>query len=163
MIFLTHLAFALFLGIIIFFNFQANISSYIAPYYFFSLLLISAIFPDIDIATSTIGKKARPLSYFLIHRGFFHSIICMIIFSLIIFAATRQAAYALVFMLGYSSHLLLDSLNPSGIMLFWPSKIKIKGFFRTGKLFDLLLLLIFSGLSILCLFLYVHLQNLKIF
>jgi membrane-bound metal-dependent hydrolase YbcI (DUF457 family) len=49
------------------------------------------------------------------------------------------------------SHLMLDSLTPKGIPLFWPSKKRLNGSIRTTGLFDWILLLFFIALDILLL------------
>jgi inner membrane protein len=119
------------------------------------LFLIAAMFmaglPDIDIETSAFGKKAKPLSFMINllfgHRGLFHSFIFAIFlfFVIDIFGGKVMSAGVL---LGYSSHLILDGLTKQGIMPFIPfSRLKIKGFIRSGGLLDLFLFIVFFGLS----------------
>jgi inner membrane protein len=148
MIFLTHLSFALLLALTALMSYDPSISAVL----FLAVALVSSLLPDIDCATSTLGKRIRPLSYFLEHRGFFHSIVFVIIASLVVYAVSGAVDYSLAFILGYGSHLLLDCLNPSGVMLLWPLRVKTKEPFRTGKLVDLGLLILFLMLSGLLLY-----------
>jgi len=47
------------------------------------------------------------------------------------------------FLIGFLSHLFLDCLTLKGVILFWPiSKKRIKGFFKTGGIFETFLFFI---------------------
>jgi inner membrane protein len=138
MIFLTHLAFALLISI-----FWANTFILEIPaYQFVSILLFASIFPDIDIGTSVIGKHFKVINFFLQHRGIVHSVFFMTICAIVI-SSYKAPEYALPFVIGFISHLILDCMTPSGLHLFWPSKICIRGPFRSASIFDFLL---FAGL-----------------
>jgi membrane-bound metal-dependent hydrolase YbcI (DUF457 family) len=135
MIFLTHFTFALLvaLGIL-------RITSFQMPsFLFLCIVSVSALLPDIDTATSFIGSKIKPISFFLSHRKFFHSIVCAIIAASLVFNLTQNSEYALAFMIGYGSHLFLDAFTRGGTALFWPAKLMVKGPFKTRGLFDMLL------------------------
>lgn len=133
--FRTHIVFSLFLGLLIikFINIKNQIL-------FLFIILFSSILPDIDEKTSTISKKikwlARPINFLFKHRGFFHSLYIPILIS-IIFIIFKQYLLALAILIGYLSHLILDSLTKSGIKPLNPIiKLKFKGKTKTGGLFD---------------------------
>lgn len=110
--------------------------------------LIFSLLPDIDSPNSILGRKIRPLSDYLnenfAHRGLMHSIWPMAIICALSFFFNNHSLS-----LAYASHLFLDSLNPFGIMLFYPNNsrfafidIKVK----SGSYHDSLLGVLFLGL-----------------
>lgn len=111
---------------------------------------VCALMPDIDIASSTIGKRVPIIPWLLRHRGPTHSImlVAAIYFAVIHFVGQNWAFYAT---LGWASHLLLDMLNPSGVELFWPlpKRIGIR-LIRTGGILEYIVtaLILFLYLSI---------------
>lgn len=141
MMFLTHLAFGILMGLLVIkFNFL-NINNNIL---FLITTSISSIIPDIDIATSFVSKKTSPatyaISYFFKHRGIIHSIIIPIIIFIITYTANREIALAIL--LGYSSHIVLDSLTKEGIRPFSPiTEYKIKGIIKSAGLADFMILI----------------------
>ena len=124
---------------------------------------VGALLPDIDIKGSTISNDQKVLSFivrtFFGHRGFTHSLLCLLALTSLIYSATtlfsvpfgNEAVWG--FGLGYFSHLFLDALNPKGIPLFYPIKthIRIMGI-RTGgfleKIVRLGLLVVIAWVSI---------------
>ncbi|MGM5487364.1 MAG: metal-dependent hydrolase [Nanobdellota archaeon] len=104
--------------------------------------ILASLLPDIDTAESWLGKRFKPLSWLLriglTHRGPIHSILVMGICAAVIFL--YAPAFTLPFIVGYASHLILDSLNPKGTTLFWPFRYKLKGFIRNGSIMEYLLL-----------------------
>ena len=54
------------------------------------------------------------------HRGFSHSIVGLIVFSVAAYLVNKT--YALNFMVGYLSHIIIDFINMRGEALFWPKK-----------------------------------------
>lgn len=112
------------------------------------ILLISgaalgSLVPDIDHATSKISNRNIKFKLFgvaaqniLGHRGLVHSPIVGSLFSMIVYLLASKAISAgnlpadvkmllpLFFLLGYISHLVLDSLNPAGIEWLWPFRKK---------------------------------------
>lgn len=94
----------------------------------------AALLLDIDKKGSTISNKHKILSFFLrlfmTHRGFTHSLLAYVIFSAIMYLGLMWVpeglghAFALGSIIGYGSHLLLDSFNPKGIPLFYPLKTR---------------------------------------
>ena len=101
---------------------------------FFASAVFATFLPDLDSKTSKFGREKifRPLQFFLKHRGILHSFSSLIFFSVLI-----EIYFPLVFLgfiLGYSSHLLADSLTVRGIVPFFPfSKFRLSFIIRTGK------------------------------
>lgn len=120
MIFLTHLAVSLLIGVLVFPN-------------LYLLCLLGGLLPDIDIATSYFGRRFKIIGWVFKHRGFFHTAYAAIFFAAPL--ALLDYAYALAFLTGYMSHLLLDSLTPKGTKLLWPIA-NLKGHIRTGSIYD---------------------------
>jgi len=80
------------------------------------LLVIGALFPDADHRYAPAGR-IFPLWLVCKHRGFTHSWEGLILFSGLV--AVFSYMWALSFACGYYSHLLLDSLTPSGVKWFY--------------------------------------------
>ena len=106
-------------------------------------IMVAAVFallPDIDMVKSKLGRKLQPFStlaaFVFRHRGFLHSFVFAVaVYFLVryLFSSTIAAAAAI----GYSSHLLLDMATKEGIMPLSPlSKMKIRGFVRTGGILE---------------------------
>jgi membrane-bound metal-dependent hydrolase YbcI (DUF457 family) len=151
MMFLTHLSFALLIGLGL-----SRISVFTANnafnnYAFLGFLLLGSVFPDIDSGVSFIGRKVKFISFFFRHRGVIHSILALLITSLMVLLIANNWYYSLAFAIGFLSHLLLDSLNISGVALFWPISRRIKGVFKTMGVFDFVFLLLISILNLLIL------------
>lgn len=147
MMFKTHLAFSLFIALLLikFLNIKNQIL-------FLIILLFFAIFPDIDEKTSKISKKIKflsyPINFIFRHRGFFHSIYFPVILFLL-FYLINEKILGIAILTGYLSHLFLDSLTKSGIKAFKPFlKLRFYGFFKVGKFFDYFLFLVFLILDI---------------
>ena len=151
---ITHMSFALFIALLItnYINIPA-INTPVGKYFLIVFTLLGSLVPDIDAADSIIGRKFKPISMFLRHRGFFHSIILMVILGILMFIITQNSYYTLAIMLGFVSHLVMDGLTRAGIPAFWPSKLRIRGRFRTRSLSDWLLFLVFGIMDLLYLFL----------
>jgi inner membrane protein len=147
MMFITHIAFGLLLGLLI----LKHISLPVNQHIFLIVLCLASFFPDLDSATSFIGKKFRIVSLFFKHRGAIHSITIMIVTSIIFFLISRNPYYTIAFILGFSAHLLLDSITPKGVAFFWPNKVRMRGRFRTTGLTDILLFVILVALDALLL------------
>ena len=95
----------------------------------FVFAVLGAVLPDVDTTASTVGRLAYPVAWYLErrfgHRGITHSLVGLLL------AATLAASFVLfrvlswpswsAFVIGYLSHLLADSMNKSGVPLFWPS------------------------------------------
>lgn len=119
---------------------------------FFALLLLAAIFPDIDDGKSKIKKASGILgsiiSFTFKHRGIFHSVFM----AMLLFAVTYflwKPYYAFAVLIGYLTHLLGDIITPMGIQIFYPfSNFKIRGPIKVGSigewviLFGMMLLIV---------------------
>lgn len=144
MIWITHIAFGVLLGII----FEPMIGMDSLAYY--SMIIFFSLLPDIDKHDSKIGNKTPVISHLIEnvfgHRGLFHSPLAMIVFGYLILHFISQPV-ALVFLVGYGSHLLIDSFTKSGINLLYPlTTFKLKGFVKTSgalEYFILFLIVVF--------------------
>lgn len=145
MMFITHLSFSFLLGLLIIRYADVSLN----PFVFMFILLMATLIPDIDYPGSFLGKKLKLSFLSFKHRGFFHSITPGVILSIILFLFIQNSYYALAVLLGFASHLLLDSLTKTGIAPFWPSKLRVKGKLKTTGFVDWILLLGFLMLIIL--------------
>lgn len=93
----------------------------------FSCAIIGSILPDIDHPNSKINKY-NPLSSFICaivkHRTFTHSLLWMVVVSLIGLLLKVNTWAILGLNIGILSHLILDMLNPTGVPLLYPYKKK---------------------------------------
>lgn len=130
---ITHLCFAVFLTLILNEIYEiTNIVAFLAVSAFFSLV------PDIDESRSKLGRGIWPFSLLFRHRGAVHSLIfiMMVVCVIGLFSLELAAASAL----GLASHLALDALNHKGVRLLWPSRVRLKGYFKSGGIVDHLIL-----------------------
>ena len=149
MMFKTHLAFALLIGLLIFNYFNLNI------YWFFILLLIGAGFADIDMPKSKFGRKIKPISNILNfmfgHRKFIHSGLFLLLVGYLFYLLFGN--YYIPFLIGYLSHLILDAFSKEGINFIYPFKsLMIKGFIKTNSLFEKILFFGFILLDVIIIF-----------
>jgi len=96
---------------------------------------IGGLLPDLDHPESALGRRipliSVPLSALVGHRGMTHSLLAVVLllgvlitmttFSMTEHAPTVQALIPPL-IVGYLSHILGDSMTPSGVPLFWPRK-----------------------------------------
>ena len=127
--FRTHLAFAFLIGLI--FYSLSNGQWFV----FFSLLLISSSFPDIDNSKSKIGRKIKIVSLIFKHRGIFHSLFFVFGISILGWRFFGDVVFWALF-LGSLSHLIADCFTLNGINLIYPfRRFEFRGFVKTnGKL-----------------------------
>lgn len=132
----THLVFSLFFGLLLVGNFENK-------FLFLFVVFISTFIPDVDSRFSKLGKRKvfRFLQFFAGHRKIIHSFIFLGLVSLPLFFVSRAVFYG--FVLGYGLHLLMDSFTVMGIKPFYPFEYKIKGFVRTGGMFESVLFYLF--------------------
>ncbi len=132
----THLAFGMLCSLSIIYFLQLN-----TKFYFVLVAAFASIFPDIDESKSILGKRLLFLPILIKHRGITHTPLFMVTIAMItkIFFPTWVV---IAFLIGYLSHLLLDTLTRKGIMWFWPIRKKISGPFKTGKLVDGIILVV---------------------
>ncbi len=140
----THLLMGIFLSLFFlnYFNtfFSSNIFS-LQKILFVLFLLLGSLLPDIDEKNSIIGRYFKFLNVFFKHRGFFHSVLFLLLSFLILFPINTFIALGLLF--GMISHILLDALSREGIKFPFVKK-RIKGWIKVGSwseiLFDVLLI-----------------------
>lgn len=125
---------------------------------------LGSLVPDIDEPNSTLGRKVKLLSkgikVIFGHRGILHTPFFLILVSVGLFFALKQCPEeylvlatqaSIFFIIGYLSHLVLDTLTPAGIMLLYPfSKNKMGIIGMKGKYRDILV----SAICILILLLF---------
>ena len=111
--------------------------------FFVPVVIIASILPDIDSATSTLGRKAifKPVQIFMTHRGPMHSYTMCVLLSTIF--AFFFPIIALPFFFGYSFHLFADSFTLNGIRPFWPLKFSTGGIVKTGGMIDKAIFFVF--------------------
>ena len=105
-------------------------------------LLLGSVLPDIDADGSTITRILPKIP--IEHRTITHSFLALVAMTVV--AAIFSRYFALGMFFGYLSHLLLDSLNPTGVPFFYPF-IKIKYRFskiriRTGSILENVLFIV---------------------
>ena len=108
----------------------------------------AALIPDIDIPDSKITKLrglrwiSHPLSVVINklggHRGVFHTPLLYAVLALIMATADVPTWLIQSFLFGTISHLILDSMNPAGVPLFWPFSKKRFHFLNRQSFFILL-------------------------
>lgn len=102
------------------------------------LVTFGSILPDIDHASSFLGKNIPLIHKLFKHRGFTHSLL----FCVVIFLLNKWIAY------GVAVHILLDTSTKNGVKLFWPSNINIRfpfaRFIKTNGKFEKLLFIFIS-------------------
>ena len=119
---------------------------------FIGIVLIASAIPDIDSRFSKIGKKKtfRILQFFVKHRGIIHSFTFLLIVGLVFLYFSSKMFWP--FFLGYTSHLLIDSITRQGIRPFYPLDFKIKGIVKTGKRFETFIFVIFLVVDLFLVF-----------
>jgi len=144
MLFRTHLALGFLVGLIALKIFNPS-----NTIFFFILVLIGSVLPDIDHPKSKIGKKVKIIGFLFEHRGFFHSILFLILIYFISVTFLRNNYFILPLIIGYSSHLFIDCFNHKGIMPLHPlSRLRIKGFIKTGALLETILFFCLVALDV---------------
>lgn len=121
----THLVFALLLFLLL--NQVFHFPMYLALFAF-----MGAMLPDMDLKVKKLHRK-------IFHNIWFLMIVLFVLFEL----AFIDQRVAIVFSIGFISHLIADSLTHMGIMPLWPiKKPHFNGPFKTGKMGEYLLLTI---------------------
>jgi len=96
-----------------------------------------SLLPDIDLPTSAIGRPFFPIASWMNrkigHRTLTHSFVGTLLFALLVFMigwalrawlGTPAVSYAWFLTLGFASHILVDTLNKTGVDLFWPARVR---------------------------------------
>ena len=123
---MTHITLAFL--VLLLFGFVLNFPIYMAIFAFIGVLI-----PDLD-------TKPRRL-----HRKLFHNVWMLIIFLFLGFVSgvLFNREVAIIFSIGFLSHLIGDSLTHKGIMPLWPiKKPKFNGPIKTGGIGEYLIVLV---------------------
>jgi inner membrane protein len=122
--------------------------------FFILIALISCGIPDIDSQSSKYGRKIifRPLQFFIKHRGFFHSLMFLLIVYSALLMFVPKISFG--FLIGFLSHVFGDMLTKEGVKLFWPINYRFYGFIKTGGFFENVLFFILGILSIVLILFY---------
>lgn len=94
----------------------------------------AALLPDIDDPKSFTGSIVVPVSFAakitVGHRRFFHSLLAAAVFAGAAFLTQRYIHWppwvALAVLVGYVSHLALDTLNLAGVPWLWPLGLRFR-------------------------------------
>lgn len=153
----THIGFS-----VLFLTFIIGITSvFTLSWEIVAFAAFGGILPDIDSPVSAIGRFFWPVSSFLDkrfgHRTVTHSFIGTLIIALL-FAPLYYyfPNYYYAFIIGYVSHLIIDTFNIQGPLLFWPSNLRCVAWmnraYRIGygaKGEYVLMVFIFVGLAVM--------------
>ena len=140
----THIVFGLLIGILLLKYSFLSALSLIKKIIFLALIMFFSLIPDVDEKKSKIGRKVKLIGFFFRHRGFFHSLIFILIIGYILFYLFNLDYYVLIACTaGFFSHLVLDMLTISGIRLY-PFKARTRGFIKTGSLLENILLAVMA-------------------
>ncbi len=133
----THLAVAVFFALL-FLPFIEYKTAFIF------MVLIATYFPDVDSPNSKIGSRwyFRPLQWIASHRGFFHSLIFLILMTALFVLFFPIVAAG--FFLGYFLHIFSDSFTVEGIRFFYPFGKTSSWRIRTGGSVEMLIFLGFA-------------------
>jgi len=127
----THVLFGLLVGTTFSHVYGPN-----ANFLFFAAL--GAVFPDIDHPKSLLGRFVQPVGWFSQHRGFLHSLLGGVAFTIVLFLLADMAGHGpllpLAFLVGFISHLFLDGSTKRGVYALWPAKLKFSGRRKVGSL-----------------------------
>lgn len=121
-----------------------------STFIYYAVLLIASILPDIDHRGSTLNRTltiTKVIPWFFKHRGIFHSAWPLLIGATVLLFFVPVAGIA--YFIGYTSHLLTDSLTKAGVNWLYPSNFKIRGPLHTGGIGETALFLFFTGLTVL--------------
>lgn len=118
-----------------------------------AFVLLGALLPDIDHPKSLVGRKVKPIGWLSTHRGFFHSLlgavgITVLIELLLRFLGIYNSQLPAFFLIGFLTHLLLDSTTVHGVRFFYPTKIRTRGKMRTGSAFEWVMTAVMAGILI---------------
>lgn len=111
-------------------------------------LVVGSLFPDIDIATSKLGRY-NLFAPLMKHRGRMHTIIVLGIIAMPLSLINTNMALGFAF--GYLLHLIADTFTPMGIMWLYPYNKKYYSLARKVNFSRLEPLI--SGLCLLAIFL----------
>lgn len=139
----THTVIGLLIGFLIIESVEASFTGKVA---IVVLALAGVVLPDVDIGTSMLGKRLKMFSWFVKHRGFFHTPIFLLL-SVILLTPFLTTMQLIAFSAGMVSHLLLDGMTPKGIPLL-TERIRMKGMVKTDGVFENVFFLVALGIVI---------------
>lgn len=121
-----------------------------------ALAAFGSLLPDADHSGSTLGRLIKPVSRHIRHRGITHSLIFLVV-------STLVSPYI---GLGVLTHIVLDLLNPNGVELLYPWKKNIKvpvisRFIKTNGIIENLIFAVLSVAIILMIVFYPDLWGYK--
>ncbi|RLI84805.1 MAG: metal-dependent hydrolase [Archaeoglobales archaeon] len=138
----THILFSIFI-IVVIYELIPPLKSIVPFTYAIAIAPIRALFPDLDHPKSYISQGYWGILSIAIckttpHRGWTHSLVGAALFTAILTVLLwyfkASISYALIFFIGYVTHLLSDSLNPTGVNWLWPKPKKYSFYsIRTGS------------------------------
>ena len=137
MLFRTHITFGMFIYLL-FFSYFNN------PFLTLIGFLFGIIIVDLDSKKSTIGKQwyFRPIQWFTKHRKIFHTLFFGIVTTGILAIFNVEIAFG--FLVGFTTHLILDSMTKRGIAPLHPlTQRRIKGKIRTGGILEDIIFVLF--------------------
>lgn len=147
----THVTFGLLVGLL-----SLNYLNVPSTYVFIAMVCFASALPDIDESDSKIGRKIKPISWFIEktfgHRNLFHSIFPLVIIFITFFYILDWNVAGIAFLLGYSSHLFIDMFTYMGVGFLHPLyKGRITGFIKTGGIVEhiIFFILIFANILVL--------------
>jgi len=119
------------------------------PLIVLGMAILGGFLPDIDEPSSTLGRKFKIIGWLSRHRGFFHSLVAAVMFTILaeyLFRALGifRSPYPAHLLIGYLSHLLLDAATHDGIHPFYPAAIHWKGHAKTGSFVEYALALLMA-------------------
>ncbi|MBL7147751.1 MAG: metal-dependent hydrolase [Nanoarchaeota archaeon] len=144
--FKTHLVFSLLVSLLTFKYFGLN------PYIFILVCTIVGTLPDIDHPKSKVKIPiiSKILNFFFGHRKLIHSLFFAAILAFLIHYFFGR--YYLPFIIGYLSHIVLDSLTFQGINFIYPIKqFTLKGPIKTGGFLEKVLFVVLVVLNVIVL------------
>lgn len=102
---------------------------------------VSALAPDIDSRGSKLGRKLPVISTFTSlvfgHRGALHSLLAIV--ALYLVGIQYFPDWVIPIIIGYASHIIIDSFTPSKIPWLWPYKKRFGlALIRTNSIVDIL-------------------------
>jgi inner membrane protein len=114
-----------------------------------AFVLLGAMLPDIDHPKSLVGTKVKVVGMLSKHRGFFHSLIGAVVITVIIELVLRalgiyNSQLPAFFLIGFLTHLLLDSTTVHGVRFFYPTNLKTRGKLKTGTTFEWIMTIIMA-------------------
>ena len=111
----------------------------------------ASLVPDIDHASSTLGRRLGPISWLLSklagHRTWTHSLWALGGWAWFWFSCA-PFEFAATVTLGYASHIAVDALTPKGVPLFNLRKRHSLRLARTGGVGEIPFLTVFSAVAV---------------